>query len=49
MIQWLKDLTLSLLWLRFSPWPGNFHMPQAQPKKKVDYFEILTKNFTCEI
>ena len=21
----------SLLWLRFDPWPGNFHMPQAQP------------------
>ena len=36
----LKDLTLpqlwcwSQLWLRFSLWPGNFHMPRAQPKKK---------------
>ena len=24
----------SLLWCRFSHWPGNFHMLQAQPKKK---------------
>ena len=23
----LKDLALLQLWLRFSPWPGNFHMP----------------------
>lgn len=31
---------LALLWLGsllgcgFSPWPGNFHMPWAQPEKK---------------
>lgn len=24
----------SLLWHGFRPWPGNFHMPQLQPKKK---------------
>ena len=30
----VKDPTLSLLCLEFSPWPGNFHMPQAQSKKK---------------
>ena len=24
----------SLLWRRFDPWPGNFHMPQVQPKGK---------------
>ena len=29
-LQWLG----SLLWLRFDPWPGNFHMPQAQQKKR---------------
>ena len=34
MAQWVKDPVLSLLWRGFSPWPGNFHMPQAQPKKK---------------
>lgn len=35
-----KDLALSLqqleslLWCRFSLWPGNFHMPRVRPKKK---------------
>ena len=37
-MQWIKDLALSLQWLwlllwqRFSPWPGNFHMLWAQTK-----------------
>ena len=36
----VKDLVLSLLWLRsllwcrFDPWPGNFCMPQVWPKEK---------------
>ena len=30
----VKDLALSLLWLRFDLWPSNFHMQQAQPKEK---------------
>ena len=40
MVQWIKDPTLSLLWLRsrlwprFESWPSNFHMPQATAKKK---------------
>ena len=35
----VKDLMLSLqwlgllLWYTFDPWPGNFHMPSAQPKE----------------
>ena len=39
MAQWVKDLVPSLqqlgllLWRRFNPWPKDFHMPQAQPKK----------------
>ena len=28
----VKDLALSLLWLGFRPWPGNFCMLLAQPK-----------------
>ena len=30
----VEDLALSLLWLRFHPWPGNFCMPGTQPRKK---------------
>ena len=35
MVQQVKDLALSLLWLRFSPWPRNFYMPQGRQKIKV--------------
>ena len=44
MPQQVKDLALSLLWLwlqlwhRLHPWPGNFHRPQTQPKKKKKEF-----------
>ena len=30
----VEDPVLSLLWLRFNPWPENFCMLQAQAKKK---------------
>ena len=30
----------SQLRLRFDPWPGNFHMPQVQPKKKLRRIRI---------
>ena len=34
----IKDLVSSLLlWHRFSPWPGNFHMPQTRPKKRENH------------
>ena len=39
-VQQVKDLALSLQWLRLLPWPGfdacprNFHKPQVWPKKK---------------
>ena len=45
-----KDLALSLqqlgwlLWHRFNPWPGNFHMPQAGPKKKKGITAIRIEN-----
>ena len=32
MVQWVKNLTLSLPWCRFDPWPRNFHMAWAQAK-----------------
>ena len=46
----LKDLALPqlwhrlLLWLRFSPWLGNFHMPQVQPYKYI-YTNNNTKKY----
>ena len=27
LVRGLKDVASPHLWLRFSPWPGNFHMP----------------------
>ena len=58
MAQWFRDLALwlqqlgSLLWGRFDPWSGNFHMLQVQPKKimkfslgkKNGFFQINLKN-----
>ena len=41
-LQCVKDLALSLLWLRFSLWPGHFCMPQAwPPKKKQNIFGFV--------
>ena len=40
MVQRVKDLALSLLWLwvllwlRFDPWPENFHILWVQPEKE---------------
>ena len=35
MVQWVRNLALSLLWLGSNPWPGNFCITQARPKKKM--------------
>ena len=32
----VKEMSLSLLGLRFYPWPGNFHMLLVQKKKKKE-------------
>ena len=32
----VKDLVLSVLWLRFNPWPGKFHTPWVGPKNKKE-------------
>jgi len=34
LVQQVKNLVLSLQWLRFNSWPRNFHVPGMQPKKK---------------
>ena len=51
MARWVKDLMLlqlwhrSHLWFRFYHWPGNFHMPQMQPKNKIrSKFKIIQVN-----
>ena len=48
MAQWVKYPVLSLLWRRFNPWPGNFHMPQVRPKMKkiYIYIEFMTLSFS---
>ena len=35
-MQQVQGPASSLLWHGFGPWPGNFHMPKAQPKKKKE-------------
>ena len=57
-VQWVKDLAFlqlwhrSQLWLRFAPWPGNFHMLWVQPKNKnknkikYPYKEILHRSLS---
>ena len=42
--QWVKDLSLLLLWFgsqlwcRLDPWPGNFHLLGVQPVKKYLFY-----------
>ena len=49
--QQAKDLALLpqwlglLLWYRYDPWPGNFHMPWPRPEKK----RAQTNDSTYEI
>ena len=35
MPQWVQDLALLQLGCQFDPWPGNFHMKRAPPKKQT--------------
>ena len=43
-VQWIKDPALPQLWLKFNPWPGNFHMPWVRLKKKKKKMRY-TKDF----
>ena len=51
--QRVKDLALSLMWLwlllwcGFDPWPGNFHVLWAWPKKIYSYEMSNTKYVLC--
>ena len=40
----VNDPLLSLLWLRFNPWSGNFHMLWVWPKKWVNKNKRITLN-----
>ena len=40
----IKNLALALPWLRFDPWPRNFHMLWAQPKREKNKL-VLGKRF----
>ena len=56
MAQQVKNLDLSLqqlvllLYCRFYPWPGNFHVPLVWPKKKKLYPQFCDHSgFTLEL
>lgn len=37
MVQWVRDLALSLRRCRIYPWPGKLHTPQmCPPQKKME-------------
>ena len=46
--QWVKNLALlqlwckSQLWLKFNPWPRNFHMLWMWPKKTICLISICS-------
>ena len=46
MVQWVKDLVLSLpwlwllLWSGFDPWPGGFPCAESSAKKKAHFKKI---------
>ena len=44
MVKWFMDPALSQVWLRFHPWPENFHMLWVWPKKKKI---IIKSNKNC--
>ena len=53
--QCVKDLALSLQWpglllySRFSPWPGNFCVPQAQPKRNENSRQSCSSGLGAEL
>ena len=56
MLQWVKDLGLSLLQLRsllchgFDPWPEKFHMPQVLPKTiQLNKYKLTPSGLMCHL
>ena len=55
LVAWqVKDPALLLLWYGCDHWPGNFHIPQAQPKKKkvcedVKWMEFIHQWWMCKM
>lgn len=49
----VEDAALSLLWHRFSHWPGNFHMPPARlrgkKKKKKKVLHEIPEIFNLRV
>lgn len=45
-LQWLR----SVMWLELDPWPGNFHLLQAQPKRKTTTTTTMRyqDSYSCE-
>ena len=41
----IKDSALSLLWHKFDPWPRDFLMPRAQPRKNIKNSTILVSPY----
>lgn len=39
----------SMLWRRFNPWPENFYMPRAQPKKQTKVQLLLVKGYWSKV
>lgn len=39
----VRDLAMSMLWLQFNSWPGNFRRPRVQPKKKKSDHGVVSK------
>ena len=42
----VKNLALSLLWLKFDPWPRSFCIPRVWPKKKKRNSEPIYRRET---
>ena len=51
----VKDLAVSLLWLglllwlKFDPWPGNFCMVWALPKKRYNFDRLIVGCVACAV